>query len=127
MLAVSAIEPLFEKKDAAPCVVKWVDLALRGLEQVTAMTPDEIKLLNDFRSRIGGNKTESKKAAVRRIVAEAFPGDEETVDFADDAYDLRSQIVHDGKRPPGLEAAHRRFTEIMRRVYSLRLGFGTSS
>jgi hypothetical protein len=119
---VSALEPLAQEQPLGDEVDGFVDSCLRLLKETSALTPSIRASLD---GRLRHLRTESIRQALRRVVLETLPDQPKAAEAIDDAYALRSQIVHHG-RPADLdvdlERESRRVSGIIRHLYSRLLG-----
>jgi hypothetical protein len=70
--------------------------------------------------RIANLSTESVSSAIRRVVKETLPDDSEALRIIEDAYNLRSRILHDGTTDADLNQKSREVETVVRRVIASR-------
>jgi hypothetical protein len=119
---VSALEPLAGERPLGADVDQLVDVYLEELKEASGLTSN---VRSSLEGRVNQLRKESIRQALRRLVRDALPERPEAVELIDNAYALRSQIVHSGR--PGdldvdLERESRRVSNIIREIYSSRLG-----
>ncbi len=119
---VSSLEPLAREVDLGPEVAAFVEGARRLLNQATNIEP---KAKASLEGRLLQLRSESIRQALRRLVRTALPEMPEAEQVVDDAYDLRSQLIHNGV-PADLDIDMGResdaISSIARRIYSKMLG-----
>ena len=84
------------------------------------LTPEEFKASLD--ARLKQLQQESIRQALLRVVREVFSEDEEPVRAIDDAYALRSKMLHEGTTDPYLDRKTHEVERIIRRIYPARVG-----
>lgn len=113
---VSSLEPLAEQQNYTGEVSGMID---RFKDQIK-----ELKLLPHIESSLLGRtaslSTESISSAIRRVVKETLPDDSEALRIIEDAYNLRSRILHDGTTDADLNQKSREVETIVRRVIASR-------
>ena len=90
---VSSLEPLAREADLGPEVHAFVDRAhdmLRGTESI----PDSMRA--SLEGRLLQLKAESIRQALRRLVRTVLPEMANAEEIIDEAYSLRSQLIHNG-------------------------------
>lgn len=115
---VSALEPLAQEAPLGDAVDAFVT-------QCAAMLKDSHNIPSNVRNSLNGRllqlRQESIRQALRRLTREALPDQPEASNIVDDAYGLRSQIIHSGKPTDldiDLEAEAREISTIIRNIYS---------
>ncbi|PTT91045.1 hypothetical protein DBR42_04640 [Pelomonas sp. HMWF004] len=93
VMAVSALEPLAHQEQLGPEVRAVIDGLLDSFD--AASVPVEIR--TSLRGRISDLKRESVRQAIRRLCKHWFEGESEAFPAIDHAYQLRSQLVHEGQ------------------------------
>lgn len=84
---------------------------------------DEANRVKDsLEGRIRELSQESIRQAILRIVRELLPGNKNAVDIIDNAYALRSNILHEGVSDPYLNHKVSAVEDTIRRLYSARIG-----
>lgn len=81
---------------------------------------DKAALRASLLGRLKQLRQESVRQAIKRTVVD-YLGDRETARFIDEAYGVRSKILHEGMRAPELYALTHRVEDVMRRIYSAML------
>jgi len=86
----------------------------------------ENEIKHSLSSSIGSLKKESITQSLKRYVAEVIPENESAAEIIEDAYKIRSQIVHTGKIKDADKDIYDVTTELeglMRSIYSKILNF----
>lgn len=122
LLLVSALEPLAKSISLGNDVEAFVDEAISRLKQNQTISAD---LRSSLEGRLGQLKQESIRQALRRFIRKSLPDDLDAVQLIDDAYSLRSQLVHDGL-PADLDTDLEResiaIAQVTRKLYAAVLG-----
>ncbi|MEG5040742.1 MULTISPECIES: hypothetical protein [unclassified Microcoleus] len=112
---VSSLEPLAQQE--AYEISELKELVKSFVDQLnTTSIPDDIK--SSLRGRINELKQESVSRAIRRLVKEHFPENLDAVSTVEEAYDIRSKILHDGAFDADLEQKSNEIEDIIRQIYS---------
>jgi hypothetical protein len=112
---VSSLEPLAQQEAYDnPELKQLVESFVEQLK--TTSIPEDIK--SSLNGRINGLKKESVSRAIRRLVKEHFPKNPDAVSTVEEAYDIRSKILHDGAFDEDLEQKSNEIEDIIRQVYS---------
>lgn len=90
---VSALEPLAREVSLGPPVDAFVDNCVQALRQAIDIP---IEYHASLQGRLHQLKQESIRQALRRLVREMLPDDRYAPQIVDNAYALRSQIIHSG-------------------------------
>jgi hypothetical protein len=118
---VSSLEPLAREVSLGPAVDAFVDDCVQLLHQA-ADIPTECRA--SLQGRLHQLKQESIRQALRRLVREVLPNDTDASQIVDDAYALRSQIIHAGA-PTDLDVDLERESQLIaktvRRLYASML------
>jgi hypothetical protein len=122
---VSSLEPL-----AVPAEYPYIieEMITDFCKQVKGMRlpelkPDEATRLRDsLEGRLRELTRESIRQAILRIIRELLPGDDKAIDIIDNAYALRSNILHGGVSDPYLDRKVSAVEDIIRRLYAARIG-----
>ena len=119
---VSALEPLAEQASLGDGVDVFVDSALNSL----SATPDiEPNLRASLRGRVEQLRRESVRQALLRLTSTWFPGRTDIRRQIDEAYGLRSELLHDGTLSDpdcGLSAKVNTIANILRSIYAKASG-----
>lgn len=115
---VSSLEPLADQQS--------YDIEVSNmLNQFT----DQIKTMNlpshieaSLIGRIEGLSTESVIGAISRLIRETLPGDTDAVEIIENAYNLRSRILHDGTTDADLNQKSQKVEAIIRKVIAAKAG-----
>lgn len=119
---VSAFEPLAEQRSLGQDVDQFVESCLFQLSERSSIA-------DAARTSLGGRlqqlRTESIRQAIIRTIRESLPQRTRLLKVVDDAYAVRSQIVHSG-RPSNLDLDLERLGndvgDILREIYASRVG-----
>ena len=90
---VSALEPLAQTEGLGSDVSSFVDECLNALRSESVIAP---KIKDRLKSRLGGLRDESIGQALERLVRENIPTNTDAPGVIKDAYELRSQLIHNG-------------------------------
>lgn len=115
---VSALEPLADNRPLGPEVAAFVDQCLAVLKANSSIGSDARKSLE---GRLAQLKEESIRQALRRFTRERLRDDTEAADIVDEAYALRSQIIHTGSPADldvDLEIEGRSVSRVIRKIYA---------
>lgn len=82
---------------------------------------DAAKLKASLIGRLKHLERESIRQALLRVIRESFPGDEDSVKVIDDAYGLRSDMLHEGTTDPYLDRRTYAIEQIIRRLYAAQI------
>jgi hypothetical protein len=117
---VSSLEPLAQQEAYDnPELKQLVESFVEQLK--TTSIPEDIK--SSLRGRINGLKQESVSRAIRRLVKEHFPENLDAVSTVEEAYDIRSKILHEGAFDADLAQKSNEIEDIIRQIYSRILKF----
>ena len=109
---VSSLEPLAEQQDYTAEVSAAIGQFKDQIKDLKLPPHIEASLLG----RTEGLSTESVSSAIRRLVKETLPDDSEALQIIEDAYNLRSRILHDGTTDADLNQKSREAEAVVRRV-----------
>jgi hypothetical protein len=118
---VSALEPLAREKPLGPAVDVFVDKCVQALQNTTEIEPG---YRTSLQGRLHLLKRESIRQALRRLVLEVLPDDKNAPQVVDDAYSLRSQIIHSGTQVDldvDLDQESTQVARTVRRLYASML------
>lgn len=90
---VSALEPLAQEASLGPAVAAFIDQCAQQLRANADIQPE---LKPSLEGRLLQLRQESIRQALRRLARTALPNQPEAPQLIDDAYALRSQLVHNG-------------------------------
>lgn len=113
---VSSLEPLAEQQGYTGEVLEMIDRFKTKIKELKLLPHIEASLLG----RTANLSTESVASAVRRLVKESLPDDSEALRIIEDAYNLRSRILHDGTTDADLNLRSREVETVIRRVIASR-------
>jgi hypothetical protein len=124
---VSALEPLAEQRSLGSDVDEFVDQCVARLDENPAI-PDSARA--SLLTRLQHLRRESVRQGILRVVRAALPGVPGAVDVVDDAYEIRSELVHSG-RPSDLdldlELRGLDVSDVLRSIYASRLKRGLNA
>jgi len=122
LAVVSALEPLADEQPLGGSVNRFVASCLAELKRVPDLATD---IRASLEGRVLGLRTESIRQSVKRVVRQALSDRPDAAEAIDEAYELRSQIIHTG-RPADLdvdlERELRMVSGIIRQIYASLLG-----
>jgi hypothetical protein len=119
---MTALEALSEQRDYGDEVARLLgELASRLEESPLLAGEGKAALRSSLSSRLKQLRQESVRQAIVRIVRE-HGGEQGTVRFVDEAYGVRSKILHEGFRASELHTLTDRLEDVMRQIYSAVLG-----
>ena len=111
---VSSLEPLANQEtNEDPDLKILLSLFQRQLQE--SVLPQNIK--EAIRDKIDLLKVESVSKAIRRLVRELLPEDSGAAEVIDEAYHIRSRILHDGLTDADLELRSREAEAVIRRIF----------
>ena len=114
---ISSLEPLAELEN-------YTDEMLGVIERFQGQIK-ELKLSPNIKASLLGRivnlSTESVRSAIRRVVKEALPDDSEALRIIEDAYNLRSRILHNGTTNADLNQKGREIEGVIRRIIASRI------
>jgi hypothetical protein len=79
------------------------------------------KLKVSLIGRIEQLKTESISMAIKRLVEETVPNDPGAAEMIEEAYNLRSKILHEGSTDADLELKRREVENVVRQIFEARV------
>lgn len=115
---VSALEPLAQEAPLGEEVNQFVADCITLLKTSTPI-PQELRA--SLEGRLGQLRQESIRQALKRLTRETLPDQPEAPSTVDDAYDLRSQLIHSGVPADldvDLERESRTIAAIIRDIYA---------
>ena len=119
LTAVSAFEPLAYQKDLGPEVETFVTKVCKDLD-LDRSIPEELR--PSLKGRISQLKRESVRQALLRLCSKWFPGDSQAKNSIESVYQLRSEILHEG-RPADLDVdldyEYKTAASYLRRIFQL--------
>jgi hypothetical protein len=122
---VSSLEPLASQRKYSTSVINLINsfraqLRSSDLSDINGDEATRVKAsLND---RLKQLEQESIRQALLRTIREVFPGNDSSVKTIDEAYSLRSKMLHDGVTDPYLDRKTDEVEQILRRLYAVRIG-----
>jgi len=116
-----ALEALSSQIDYGPGVAKCLAELESSLEHCSELQGEGHRQLRGLLSqRLKNLRRESVRHAIIRLL-QGCGFDQEEIRVVDDAYEVRSKILHEGFRAPQLGDLTNRLESIMRRLYSTHL------
>ena len=118
LAVVSALEPLAQEAHLGDSVDTFVAQCVALLKESYSIPSD---ICNSLNGRLLQLRQESIRQALRRLTREVLPDQPGASKIVDDAYALRSQIIHSGKPADldlDLESEAREISKIIRNIYS---------
>ncbi|HSK70282.1 MAG TPA: hypothetical protein VK892_01205 [Pyrinomonadaceae bacterium] len=125
---VSSLEPLSIRNDYPDSIQKLIDVFKKELQnldvpEISEENKEEInKLKNSLKGRLNELKSESIRQSLLRTVHELLPNESDALQIIDDAYNLRSKILHEGATDPYLSSKSQKVSEIIRKLFAARIG-----
>jgi hypothetical protein len=120
--AVSALEPLAKAIPLGSAVDTYVDECLTQLKSNEDIDP---QLSQSIRGRLNELRKESIRQALKRLIRSKLPEDTSAPVIIDQAYSLRSQLIHSGT-PDDLDIDFSTETQkvslVVRKLYAKELG-----
>lgn len=115
---VSALEPLAQEAPLGEAVNQFVAECVNLLKATANIPPD---LRASLEGRLKQLRQESIRQALKRLAREALPDQPEVAEAVDEAYALRSQLIHSGVPSDldiDLERESRSVSAIIRDIYA---------
>jgi len=122
---VSALEPLAEAQSLGEDVGQFVDNCLQALKD--SDTIDQ-QTKASLKGRLAFLRDESIRGALKRVVKERLSDHSESWNVVDEAYNLRSEIVHNGKPNDldvDLQEKSRQLEEVILALYATYMSTGS--
>ena len=119
MTALEALSVQYDYGDDIGSLL--TELASRLEESPLLQGDDKASLRSSLSGRLKGLRQESVRQAIVRAVREHM-NDKETFRFVDEAYGVRSKILHEGLRAAELTNLTHRLEDVLRTIYSSILG-----
>ena len=119
LAAVSAFEPLAFQEDLGPEVATFVLKVCKDLD-LDSSIPKE--LLPSLKGRILQLRKESVRQSLLRLCSKWFPGDLQARNSIESAYQLRSEILHEGRLTDldvDLDKEYKTAASHLRRIFEL--------
>src|SRR5260221_10048078 len=115
MTALEALSVQRDYGDEIAALLADLSTELEGLPLLAG--EEKASLRSSLSSRLRQLRQESVRQAIIRTVKDHI-NDPDTIRFVDEAYGVRSKILHEGLRAPELHIFTQRLEEIMRQLYS---------
>lgn len=117
IMLVSAFEALAKQNDLS----EIVNPLIKDLKnKVKEFELEDIMIKDSLMGQIENLKRESVRSALKRLLANASL-DEDDRNFVGEAYQARSEIVHEGKRVPEIHLFNERLNSLLKKVYSSKI------
>lgn len=114
IMLVSAFEALAKQEDLSTIVNPLIK-ELKAKVKDFGLKDETIQ--NSLVGQIGNLKRESVRRALKRLLEQAKFSEDDRL-FVDQAYQARSDVVHEGKRVPELHLINGRLNKLLRQIYS---------
>lgn len=115
---VSSLEPLAEQQNYGDQLLETLNRFKDQIRQLGLSPIVESSLLG----RVDNLSNESVLSAIRRVVNECLPGDAGALEIVEEAYNLRSRILHDGTTDADLSQKSQEVEAVIRRVIASKAG-----
>ncbi len=116
---VSSLEPLAIQS-------KYDNAQLEGLIRDAIAALDKIDLgpeqKSSIRGRIENLHQESISSAIKRLVTSLLPGDANAIEIIEEAYKIRSKMLHEGSTDADLKEKGQQVEEVIRNVIQKKVG-----
>jgi hypothetical protein len=118
---MTALEALSVQRDYGEDVAAVLDRLASELEHSPPLAgEDKEQVRGSLASRVRQLRQESVRQAIIRVVKD-YVGDRDTIRFIDQAYGVRSKILHEGLRATDLHELTNRVEDVLRQIYSTLL------
>jgi len=111
---VSSLEPLARQRIYDN---HELERLIEAYQQELSESSIDQDLRNSLRNKIDNLRVESISKAIRRLIADKLPGDADALATINEAYGIRSRILHDGATDADLEMKGREAEAVIRRVF----------
>jgi hypothetical protein len=115
---VSSLEPLAEQQNYGDQVFGILNRFKDQVKELRLSSNIEASLVG----RVDNLSTESVLSAIRRVVMECLPEDPEALKIVEEAYNLRSRILHEGTTDADLSQKSQEVEAVIRRVIASKTG-----
>jgi len=115
---VSSLEPLAEQQSYGNDISATINQFKDQIKELELPSHIGASLIG----RVENLSTESVLSAIRRVVREFLPNDSEALTIIEDAYDLRSRILHDGTTDADLKQKSQAVESVIRRIIAAKAG-----
>lgn len=112
ILIVSALEALAHQRDLSSALTPLI----AQLKQTIDAYELDVDIKNSLKGQVEGIKRESVRKAIKRLLTNKGMSRDD-IRFVEEAYGVRSKIVHEGRRVPELNQMCNRLEQILRDVY----------
>jgi len=115
---VSSLEPLaFQGRYDDPEIERIIEEAISRLDRCNLPDKDRASI----RGRIEGLRQESVSAAIRHLVRDLMADDQHALDTIEEAYSIRSKILHEGSTDADLAAKGQEVETIIRSLLERKM------
>jgi len=111
---LSSLEPLARQEKFNN---KEIERLIKLYQEELSISCIEQNLKNTLRNKIDNLRIESISKAIRRLVSEKLNGDLDAISTIEEAYGIRSRILHDGSTDADLEVKGREAEMVIRRIF----------
>lgn len=115
---VSSLEPLAEQQNYGDQVIGILNRFKDQVGELQLPSKIEASLIG----RVDNLSTESVLSAIRRVIMECLPEDPEALKIVEEAYNLRSRILHEGTTDADLSQKSQEVEAVIRRVIASKTG-----
>lgn len=113
---VSSIEPLAKQEKYKS---EDLDTLVENFREQIGSSSLAEPLRNSLQGRIEQLKTESVSSAIRRLIKDKFPDNKEYLEIIEEAYGIRSNILHNGLTDPDLQYKTIKVTKIIKELIGI--------
>jgi hypothetical protein len=117
---VSALEPLARPIGYDAATQKLVDDYVALLD-IRPEVPEHAR--RSLRGRLKYFRAESISQSLKRLTSELLPGDHDAAEVVDEAYGIRSNILHEGQAYADLDHRIPKIAGVLRRLYAATTGW----
>ena len=111
---ISALEPLAQQRKYESKELERLISVYQSELESSSIDPD---LKDSLRSKIENLRIESISKAIRRLVKEKMPKYSDALTTIEEAYRIRSRILHDGSTDADLEMKGKEAEAVVRRIF----------
>jgi hypothetical protein len=122
---VSSLEPLASPRKYPSSVVNLMNsfrAQLRAVDLSETNGGETTGVKTSLDNRLKQLEHESIRQAILRTIREILPGDDSSLKTIDEAYALRSKMLHEGIADPYLDRKTQEVEQVLRRFYAARIG-----
>lgn len=115
---VSSLEPLAEQQKYGDQVIGMLNSFKDQVRELRLPSNIEASLVG----RVDNLSTESVSRAIRRLLMECLPEDPDALKIVEEAYNLRSRILHEGTTDADLSQKSQEVEAVIRRIIASKAG-----